>query len=53
MRWPPFLGSKFPNVVTAHMPKARLAKSVLEADGSRTHVIRGGCKYAREENSLQ
>ena len=28
MRWPPFLGSKFPNAATVHMPKARLAKSV-------------------------
>lgn len=28
MRWPLFLGSKFPNAVTTHMLKARLAKSV-------------------------
>lgn len=42
MRWPLFLGLKFPNAVTAHMPKARLVKSVClkqMVQGPKLYVV--------------
>ena len=42
IRWPPFLGSKSPNAVTAHMPKGRLEKSVClkqTVQGPRLYMV--------------
>jgi hypothetical protein len=47
IRWPPFLGSKSPNAVTAHMPKGRLEKSVC-----LKQTVRGPKLYVVAANTL-
>lgn len=47
MRWPPFLGSKFPSAVTAHMPKARFSESLC-----LKHTVRGPRLYVVAAKTL-